>query len=406
MKWSQSTIGEAVELSRSRVNPVNYSALPFVGMEHIEPHTSRLLGIGSASDVKSSVGHFFPGDVLYGRLRPYLNKVCVPKFEGLCSSEFLVLKPRSGVNPHFIKHRLVSMEFVRYANSVTAGTHRPRVSFDQISDFALPLPDLEVQVAIVDEIEKHFTRVEAATSLLRRCCTNLARYEISVWKAAIKGDLIGSNSSTWPRMRIEDLAVVGSGATPKKGRKDYYENGNVPWVTSRMLNDPLVRHPSAYVTEKALKETALRIWPEGTLLVAMYGEGKTRGKCSELLFPSTTNQACAAIVLRDEHRRLQPFLKLFLTASYEESRRLASGGVQPNLSLGLVKSIEVPIPPEDEQSDILEEVDRRLSVVQALKEVAQANLGRATRLRQAILASAFSGNLSLSGLPEFAGGSA
>jgi type I restriction enzyme S subunit len=125
----------------------------------------------------------------------------------------------------------------------------------------------------------------------------------------------------------------------------------------------------------------------------MYGEGRTRGKCSELLIAACTNQACAAIVFREELVVFRPFVKLFLTASYESNRRLASGGVQPNLSLGLIKRLEVPLPPVREQVRIVDEVQRRLSVIAALKTTMDSGLHRAATLRRQILAAAFTGEL-------------
>src|SRR5688572_22777176 len=84
-------LGDAVKPTRPRIKPATKPDLPFIGMEHIEAHTMKLLGTVPAASMKSSAVHFQPGDVLYGRLRPYLNKVYRPDFEGLCSAEFIVL---------------------------------------------------------------------------------------------------------------------------------------------------------------------------------------------------------------------------------------------------------------------------------------------------------------------------
>src|SRR3972149_6190672 len=84
--WVRSTIWDVSQPIRPRVDPDNHHGLPYVGLEHVEPHTMRLLGTARASELKSSAVHFQAGDVLYGRLRPYLNKVYRPDFEGLGSS--------------------------------------------------------------------------------------------------------------------------------------------------------------------------------------------------------------------------------------------------------------------------------------------------------------------------------
>ncbi|MFO1192318.1 MAG: restriction endonuclease subunit S [Rhodoferax sp.] len=148
--------------------------------------------------------------------------------------------------------------------------------------------------------------------------------------------------------------------------------------------------PEPFVTDLALRQTNLTLYPAGTLLVAMYGEGKTRGKCAELRIAATTNQALAALQVAPDVR---PWLKLFLDCNYDNTRRIASGGVQPNLNLGLIRAIRLPLPPLHEQHRIVAEVDRRLSIVREVEATVDANLQRAQALRQAVLARAFSSSM-------------
>lgn len=189
------------------------------------------------------------------------------------------------------------------------------------------------------------------------------------------------------------MAQVGSGATPLRSRKDYYEDGTVPWVTSSLLNNPFIDKSEQYITEKAVAETAVKLWPVGTLLVAMYGEGKTRGHCSELRISATTNQACAAIVVLEEFKERQPWIKLVLESSYEKTRNLASGGVQPNLSLSLIKDLRIPLPPPREQERILADIEQ----MRYASKILQRELSHAERkaqvLRRSLLRCAFTGQL-------------
>ncbi|PXX10674.1 type I restriction modification DNA specificity protein [Nitrosomonas ureae] len=113
----------------------------------------------------------------------------------------------------------------------------------------------------------------------------------------------------WGWVKVGTVSSVGTGITPLKGRSDFYANGNIPWVTSGALNDNFVTEASDYVTDLALKETNLRIYPKHTLLIALYGEGKTRGKCSELLIEAATNQAIAAIVQEGMLEKLRKYMK-------------------------------------------------------------------------------------------------
>jgi len=390
-------LGEVVKPTRPRVKPSDFPDLPFIGMEHVEAHSMKLLGTVPAATMKSSAVHFKPGDVLYGRLRPYLNKVYRPTFEGLCSAEFIVLPENERIDGGYLQYLLNSSAFVRYASHLNTGD-RPRVDFDQLAPYEIPLPDLDEQRRIVAEAEKQFSRLDEAVANLKRVKAHLKRYKAAVLKAAIEGQLTGSSGanhesdsclpSGWHWTTVGELAEIGTGATPSRSNPKYWQDGDIPWVTSAVVNEPHVDRATEHVTRAALTETNLTLYPPGTLLIAMYGEGKTRGKCTELHIAATTNQALAALRVDSA---LRPYLKLFLEHSYEDMRKVAAGGVQPNLNLRLVRSLRVPLPPPDEQRRIVFEVDRRLSIVRKVENEVDANQQHARTLREGVLRTALSG---------------
>jgi len=197
----------------------------------------------------------------------------------------------------------------------------------------------------------------------------------------------------WVTITISAIAHVTSGATPSRSQKEYWTNGSIPWITSALVNNETIASASEYITPLALEKTPVKLMPIGTLLVAMYGEGRTRGHCSELLIEATTNQACAGIVLNESWAFVKPFLKLVLKASYEANRRLSSGGVQPNLSVGIIKRLPVSLPPRNEQRRICEEVAAQLSLIDQLDAALSRGLTLGNRLRASILDAAFSGRL-------------
>jgi type I restriction enzyme S subunit len=256
----------------------------------------------------------------------------------------------------------------------------------QLRELPVPHPPIAEQRRIVEILEDHLSRLDAAESSLSAAQNRARRLGESMVERAVQGE--------WPTASIGDIASVGSGATPLRSRSDYYDGGTIPWVTSGAINDIVVREPTALITETALRETAVKMWPAGTILVAMYGEGRTRGRCSELSFPSTTNQACAAIVLHEQHDELRPWLKLVLRSRYQQMRRLASGGVQPNLSLGIIKAMELPVPPADVRSSALAQVAQADESLSNLIEQLQRAVVLGVSLRVALLAAAFSGRLS------------
>ena len=318
---------------------------------------------------------------------------------------------------------------------IRSGTAQPFVAVRRSFERRMRLPPLPVQVGIVAYLDEQLSRLDASVAALHRVQANLKRYRASVLKSACEGRLVPTEAELarqenrdfetgaqllrrilaarrarvsgrskykepstpaaihlsdapegWAWSNVDQLAEVGTGATPKRDVQAFYEGGHIAWVTSGAVNGEYVDQASEFVTERALAETNLSVYPPGTLLLAMYGEGKTRGRCSELRIAATTNQALAAIQAAEPVRR---YLRLLLERSYEETRKAASGGVQPNLNLSLVRAIAVPLPPLAEQHRIVAEADRRLSLIRVAEAQVAANLARAQRLRQSILQAAF-----------------
>ena len=197
----------------------------------------------------------------------------------------------------------------------------------------------------------------------------------------------------WVWASIDQIAYVGTGVTPLRSKMAYFDQGTIPWVTSGALNSEMVTSANENVTELALTLCRLELYPVGTLLLAMYGEGKTRGKCAELIIPATINQAIAAIVLEPAAQSSKAYLKAFLLKSYEKMREQASGGVQPNLNLQIVKSICFPLPPIDEQAEINNLLDERFLQIKLQQTAIDTSLKQATAQRKNILKAAFSGQL-------------
>ena len=197
----------------------------------------------------------------------------------------------------------------------------------------------------------------------------------------------------WLWVRLGNIGLVGTGVTPLKSNLAHYSGGEIPWVTSGMLNESYVHLCSNFVTEKALNDTSLRLYPPHTLVVALYGEGKTRGKCSELLIHATTNQAVAAIVQEGSASGLRGFLKWFLTKNYEAIRLNSSGGVQPNLNLGIIENTTVPLCSIAEAKEIEKRIEKQCSVLDHLEAVVESEIQKSVALRQATLKKAFSGEL-------------
>lgn len=171
----------------------------------------------------------------------------------------------------------------------------------------------------------------------------------------------------WDWVRLCDLVEVGTGSTPLTSNREYY-TGTIPWYTSSATNKPVAEIPEVCISEKAIRETNCRIFPAGSLIIALYGQGKTRGQISELPIAGATNQAIAAMVFYESTLQLKNYLKYFFVKIYEEIRTRAEGAAQPNLNVGKVKDTLVPIPPANEQRRIVAKIDSLMALCDALDQ--------------------------------------
>jgi type I restriction enzyme S subunit len=323
-----------------------------------------------------------------------------------------VLTERRDIDLRYLMHYLNQFDYHGYAN----GTTRLKLTRLAMDSIPVPVAPTDEQKRIVTAIEEAFSKLDAGEAGLRTVRQLLKRMRDAILAAAVTGRLVpqdptdtpatklladlgvaswrgGDLPDGWAGVRLGDVARVGSGTTPNRGRSDYWMGGTVPWVTSGQVTAGLIREAREFVTDVALAETSLRMWPTGTLLVAMYGEGQTRGRCAELAIDATCNQACAAIDLHRNIREYGKFIRLFFDANYAANRKLASGGVQPNLNAGLIKDMPIPLPPLEEQARIVTEVDRQLSDLDACERAVDAGLSQAAALRRSVLKAAFEGRL-------------
>ena len=133
--WALGPLSNFVTPRGEKVSPADLPKLPFIGMDHVEAHTTKIIGSVPSRQMKSNASRFFKDDVLYGRLRPYLNKVAQPKFDGLASAEFIVFEGNELIDPGFLRYRLHAQDFVNFASHLNEGD-RPRVSFEQIGSIS------------------------------------------------------------------------------------------------------------------------------------------------------------------------------------------------------------------------------------------------------------------------------
>lgn len=400
---------------------VRLTQLADVGEGHWRDRSHRYMTSEAAHRLRCTTLEI--GDVLVARMPDPLGRAC--QFPGdpmpaVTVVDVAVIRPGGrSVRSDWLMWAINAPQMRQQIEALQSGTTRRRISRRNLGSVRLPVPPKQEQARIVVAIEEAFSKLDAGEASLHTTRQLLKRMRESILTAAVTGKLLPQDPTdtaiaglldamdierldlpdlqrlpkSWVWVSLGGVAEVGTGSTPKRGTKRFWESGTVPWITSALLNRPVVQTASQFVTQDAVKEVSLRKWAPGTVLLAMYGEGKTRGKSAVLEIEATCNQACAAIRLRDETVCSVRYLRLVLDASYESNRRLASGGVQPNLNLGLVRGIAVALPPAEEQARIVEEVERQSSFLEACERAVDRGLSQSAALRRSVLRAAFEGLL-------------
>ena len=197
---------------------------------------------------------------------------------------------------------------------------------------------------------------------------------------------LGETPVHWSWASLKWISNRYSGGTPDKTRLEYWQEGSIPWLNSGAVNDQVITAPSAYITEQALNNSSAKWIPKGALVMALAGQGKTKGMVAQVMFETTCNQSMAAIVPSvDVYGR---FLYWWLVSNYQNIRNMAGGDHRDGLNLELVGAIPCPVPSSLEQRAIAAFLDRETAKIDALIAEQEKLLALLAEKRQATISHA------------------
>lgn len=265
------------------------------------------------------------------------------------------------------------------------GTTFKEIGRSTLRKFKIPLPPLPEQKRIV-------TILREADEIRR--LRQQANEKHKEFLQSVFFELFGNpdpkrNDRKWKIVKLENLVEVGTGGTPSRSNSSFY-GGSYAWVKTTELRDNVITTTEETITDSGLKFSNTKIYPKNTILLAMYGQGQTRGRTAKLGIPAATNQACAAFLPSNE--LLPNYLWYWFQNSYENVRSLARGGSQANLNLSILKNLRVPKPNIDLQQKFEELVDEHLQ----LEALSATSLDRIDDLFKSLLVQAFNGELTAS----------
>ena len=294
--------------------------------------------------------NIYPGEIILSKMGDPVGRACLipsthPRYV-MCSDGIRLVVDEKLFRKYFIYTLINSINFRALVEKTATGSTRKRIGLDDLKNLPMIVPKPEEQQKIAD----------CLSSLDRLITAHTQKHEaLKAHKKGLMQQLFPAEGETVPKLRfpefrdagewkvstIEEIGTVSSGGTPSRSKNDYW-NGNIPWVTTTLIDFNIIALANESITSAGLHNSSAKIFPKNTILMAMYGQGKTRGKVAILGIAAAINQACAAITLKKGINT--NFVFQNLAARYDEIRKISNQGGQENLSGTLIKNISFAYP--------------------------------------------------------------
>lgn len=319
----------------------------------------------------------------------------ISPFDGMISPAYRVLSCKESMEPRYADYwfRYISdgRKFNHYAKNI-----RYTLSYEEFSALPLLLPEKSEQRSIADYLDRKCSQIDAIIARQQEVIEKLKAYKLSVITEAVTKGLnpnvpmkdsgvewIGEIPEHWQVPKIKYLATIASGGTPDRSHPEYW-NGSINWAKTGELQNNELYETEEKITELALENSSAKVFSVDTILVAMYGQGKTRGMTALLKVPSATNQACAGIAVYSKDITVS-YLWLFLMGAYDAIREKANGSGQPNLSGALIADFNVTLPPIEEQMNICKTVAMRLPHIDSIIKQKETIVDKLTAYKKSLI---------------------
>ena len=325
----------------------SFEGKPIVGLEHIEPYDMLLKNYDV--DVETTFTKSFKkGQILFGRRRAYQHKACVATIDGICSGDITVIEPIEGkVYPDLLPFIIQNDDFFEHAIKGSNGALSPRVKWEHMANFEFDLPSLAEQKVLA---EKLWAAYEVKQSYLKM---------IAATEEMVKAQFVEMFKNS-PIVKLGDYISTQSGGTPNTKKSEYYDGGDIPWLSSGEINQGYINKTDKFITQEGLDNSSAKWIPKDSVVIAMYGA--TAGKVGYINIPLTTNQAVCALLPCDSFD--SHYLYYAVSSKYDWFLSQCRGAAQPNISQSIIKELMLAHPTMEDQvkfSVIIDQSDKSIS---------------------------------------------
>ena len=266
-------------------------------------------------------------------------------------------------------------------------TSRNRLKEKRLLAMCIPLPTLEEQRRIVERIEAVNALLGEALSL-RKQTTEATELLLYLEAKRFREELLLQGK----QQVLGEITDISSGGTPDRSNASFWLEGTIPWVKTGELKDSDINDSEEKITPEAVSYSSAKVFPPETVLIAMYGQGQTRGRTGILKIAAATNQACAAISPKPD-MFVSKFLQYWLRSLYHEMRKETRAGAQPNWNAGMISRIKVVMPSLAEQLEVVDKLDTLERQVLQFQKTLNETDSELAAIMPSVLKHAFSGQL-------------
>lgn len=420
-QWEVQRLVRSVSRSDKKVQSDEASGLPYVGLEHVEAWTGRLLPLNDQATPESISNYFIPGNVLFGKLRPYLAKAFCPNFEGLCSTEFLVLNPVR-YDQYYLLYLMLTDGFVLLADSSTYGAKMPRANWAFVGSLPLPLPPLDEQQVIAAYLNRETECIDTLVTkqLLLIGCLEVYRAAL-ITHTVTRGlppevahttgldpsprlkpsgvEWLGDVPEHWEMCRLKHVAVYRTSSVDKKTKE-----GELP---VRLCNYTDVYYGSRirvsaceFMQATASSDEVERFkLCDGDVLITKDSEDWRDIGIPALVDETADDFVCGYHlgVIRTGPALDADFLYCTMQAGAinQQLQVLAQGVTRFGLPNSAVRSVLLPLPPLDEQQAIAAYLNRETERIDMLIAQQRLLVERLQEYRTALITEAVTGKIDL-----------
>lgn len=347
------------------------------------------------------------GDILVSTVRTYLKAIApVPHSENgyIASTGFAVIRSRNDVCSDYLKYALLSNYFINLVESESTGISYPAINASELVTFNIALAPFEEQQVVANFLDNATCKIdtliqkqqnliellkEKRQALISHTVTKGLNPDVKMKDSGV--EWLREVPEHWESVCLKWIAKIYSGGTPDKTNLSYWEEGTIPWISSGEVNQFFITEPTTYITEEAYEKSSAKWIPKNALVMALAGQGKTKGMVAQLGIMTTCNQSMAAIVLSEKVS--ERFIFWWLTSNYEKIRNLAGGDLRDGLNLDIIGSIVCPYFLLSEQQQIANYLDNATCKINTLISKAQQAIELLKERRTALISATVTGKI-------------